>query len=223
MKKGLCLFLVIFISAALSAQYDGARFVNVQELTPTIALDIRYYSSDNFVGARVDGYTKPVALISKHAGEALAKVQAELANEGLGLKVFDAYRPQKAVNHFTRWARDPADTLTKQKYYPGVNKRDVFKLGYVASRSGHSRGSTVDLTIINLKTGEELDMGSGWDFFGEISGHAYGQLSAAQKANRLKLKMVMEKYDFRAYSKEWWHYTLRNEPFPDRYFDFDVE
>jgi len=211
------------IVLSLAAQSGRAYFVDVQAEIPTIALDIRYFTTDNFVGTRVDGYLAPKAFLTKQACAALANVQAELGKEGLSLKIFDAYRPQKGVNHFIRWAKDPADTLTKQKYYPQVNKKDVFKLGYVASRSGHSRGSTVDLTIIELSTGQELDMGSGWDFFGEISGHAYTNLSATQRANRLKLKTVMEKYGFRAYSKEWWHYTLRNEPFPETYFDFEVE
>ena len=200
---------------------DG--FVNVEDVIPTIETDIRYYSSDNFVGAKVDGYKKPIALLSKQAAKALTYVQEELEKEGLGLKIFDAYRPQKGVDHFIRWAKNPSDTLTKRKYYPEVNKRDVFKLGYVASRSGHSRGSTLDLTIIRLDTKEELNMGSGWDFFGGISSHGTERITPEQAANRMKLKAIMEKYGFQAYSKEWWHYTLRNEPYPDNYFDFDVE
>jgi D-alanyl-D-alanine dipeptidase len=181
-------------------------------------------TSQIILWARVsNGYISPLALLIKDAAEALIKVQVELAKDGLGLKIFDAYRPQKGVNHFIRWAKNSADTLTKRKYYPEVNKKDVFKLGYVASRSGHSRGSTLDLTIIRLDTKEELDMGSGWDFFGDISGHGTDKITPQQSSNRQKLKSVMEKHGFNAYSKEWWHYTLRNEPFPDTYFDFDVE
>jgi D-alanyl-D-alanine dipeptidase len=223
MMKGLVYICLIASFGQLSAQVGRADFVNVQELSSSLIVDVRYFTSDNFVGTRIDGYNQPIVLLSKQAALAVSNVHVELNKEGLGLKIYDGYRPQKGVNHFIRWAKDQADTLTKQKYYPQVNKRDVFKLGYVASRSGHSRGSTVDLTIIDLKTGEELDMGSGWDFFGEISGHGYVHLSDTQKFNRLKLKTVMEKYGFRAYSKEWWHYTLRNEPFPETYFDFDVE
>ncbi len=205
------------------SQSGREHFVVVADEIPSIVLDIRYFSTNNFVGARVDGYKKPVALITKQAGEALKKVQVELAKEGLGLKIFDAYRPQKGVNHFVRWAKIPPDTLTKSKYYPETRKADVFDLGYVASKSGHSRGSTLDLTIVYLDTGKEIDMGSGWDFFGEISWHAASNITSLQKANRAKLKDVMSRFGFKSYSKEWWHYTLRDEPFPNTYFDFDVE
>lgn len=216
-------FLLILVSFQIQAQTGREGFVYLDKQIPNIELDIRYFSSDNFVGQKVDGYQEPTALFTIEAAKALMKVQAELNKEGLGLKVFDAYRPQKAVNHFVRWAKVQSDTLTKAKYYPEVRKANVFKLGYVASRSGHSRGSTVDLTIIDLKTKRELDMGSGWDFFGEISWHASKEVTSEQKANREKLRKVMSKYGFKSYSKEWWHYTLRDEPYPDRYFDFDVE
>ena len=222
MQKWTVFFLLCCMSHAY-CQNVGEAFVSLSDQIPSISLEIRYYSSDNFVGTRVDGYLQPKALLTKEAALALQKVQLALEKEGLGLKVFDAYRPQKGVNHFIRWAKLPADTLTKQKYYPTVDKKDVFRLGYVASRSGHSRGSTLDLTLIKLETGEELDMGSIWDFFGEISSHGSGQITAQQLQNRQKLKLKMEKFGFRAYSKEWWHYTLRNEPYPDTYFDFDIK
>ena len=215
-------FLTI-LTLSPTAQSGREYFVDVIKIIPTIEIDVRYHSNDNFVGSRVDGYKKPVILITKEAGEALKKIQTELRTNGLALKIYDAYRPQKAVNHFVRWAQTPADTLTKSKYYPRVNKKDVFKLGFVASRSGHTRGSTVDLTLIYLDTKKEVDMGSGWDFFGEISSHSTAQITAAQTANRQNLKSIMSKYGFKTYSKEWWHYTLRDEPFPKRYFDFDVE
>lgn len=217
------LVILLVISHILPAQSGRGHFVYLDEAIPGIELDVRYFSHDNFVGTRVDGYLKPRVLLSKEAAGALLKVQQELEKEGLGLKVFDGYRPQKAVDHFVRWAKIPSDTLTKRKYYPQVRKADVFKLGYVASRSGHTRGSTADLTIIYLESGRELDMGSGWDFFGEISWHASKLVTEEQKNNRQKLKSVMDRHGFKSYSKEWWHYTLRNEPFPDRYFDFDVE
>ena len=208
----------------VSFTQDGKEyFQDVTEVIPNVQVDVRYSSADNFVGKRVDGYKSSKVFLTKQAAQTLKNVQLELNEKGLGLKIFDGYRPQKAVNHFVRWAKQPSDTLTKRKYYPEVNKKNVFKLGYVASRSGHSRGSTVDLTIIDLSTKKELDMGSGWDFFGEISWHASEEITELQKKNRLLLKNVMQKNGFRPYSKEWWHYTLNNEPFPDRYFDFDIE
>ena len=219
-------FLGVFyflLSNQSHAQSGREHFVNIQEEIPKIVLDIRYFSSDNVIGTRIDGYKKPVALITKQAGEALKKVQEELTKQGLGLKIFDAYRPQKGVNHFVRWAKVPSDTLTKSKYYPETRKADVFKLGYVARKSGHSRGSTLDLTIIDLETDEHMDMGSDWDFFGEISWHSTDQITTQQKANRKKLKALMYKYGFKSYSKEWWHYPMGDEPFPTTYFDFDAE
>lgn len=222
-KYFFCTLILYLQNPQIFAQNGREKFVYLDEEIPNIIVDARYFTQDNFVGMQVDGYKQARVLLTKRAATALKKVQSELNKEGLGLKVFDGYRPQKAVNHFVRWAKVPGDTLTKSKYYPKVDKRNVFKLGYVASRSGHSRGSTVDLTVVDLETGQELDMGSGWDFFGEISWHASDEVSPEQKANRQKLKAIMAKYGFKAYSKEWWHYTLRNEPFPDRYFDFDVE
>ncbi len=216
-------FMLFILNYWVVAQNGKEYFVNVKDAIPKVEVDVRYFTQDNFVGKTVDGYKKPIIYLTKEAAAALGKVQAKLMKEGLGLKIFDGYRPQQAVNHFVRWAKEPSDTLTKSKYYPEVQKANVFKLGYVASRSGHSRGSTVDLTIIDLEIGEELDMGSGWDFFGPISWHAATNISSNQKANRLKLKNIMSKHGFKAYSKEWWHYTLREEPFPKRYFDFNVE
>jgi len=198
------------------------HFDYVNDAVPDVVLDVRYFSDDNFMGVRVDGYRKPVVLISRTAGLALANVQAELQRQGLGLKIFDGYRPQKAVDHFVRWAADPADTLTKTKYYPELPKDRLFDLGYISAKSGHTRGSTLDLTIINLASGEELDMGSGWDFFGDISHHDSPLVDEQATANRALLRDLMIKHGFRAITTEWWHYTLRDEPFPDTYFDFDV-
>ncbi|GAB5526582.1 MAG: D-Ala-D-Ala dipeptidase VanX-Sc [Roseivirga sp.] len=206
-----------------TAQTDHEGFVQIHEVIPNVIYDIRYFSSDNFVGARVDGYLKPTAYISREAAESLKKVQDMLNEEGLGLKVFDAYRPQKAVDHFVRWGAVVSDTLTKQKYYPEINKARVFELGYVAKRSGHTRGSTIDLTIINLETKEELDMGSPWDFFGPVSHHDTNLVGEEHTANRNKLRSLMLQYGFKEYANEWWHYTLKNEPYPDTYFDFNVE
>lgn len=203
---------------------DGRdQFVNVHDVVPAVVLDVRYFSDDNFMGRRVDGYLDDVILISKDAAFALVDVQRALNDMELGLKIFDGYRPQKAVDHFVRWAADPDDTLTKTTYYPQLPKDRLFELGYIAKKSGHTRGSTLDLTIISLATGEELNMGSHWDFFGEISHHDSPLVDAAATANRNLLRSVMVQHGFNPYANEWWHYTLAKEPFPDRYFNFDVK
>lgn len=210
-------------SSQKSPELDDSGFVQIHEVIPNVVYDIRYHSADNFVGAQVDGYINPTAYISKEAASALKKVQEALNKEGLGLKVFDAYRPQKAVDHFVRWGAVVSDTLTKQKYYPEINKARVFELGYVAKKSGHSRGSTIDLTVIYLDSKEEMDMGSAWDFFGPISHHDSPMVNETHTANRNKLRELMKANGFKEYSNEWWHYTLDNEPYPDTYFNFDVK
>jgi D-alanyl-D-alanine dipeptidase len=225
MKKIVALYAFVFLVQGCSQHQEDPKqgFVYIHESIPNVVLDVRYFSTDNFMGTRVDGYRKAVALLSEQAAGALSGVQKDLNRQGLGLKVFDAYRPQKAVNHFMRWAKDPADTLTKSKYYPDLPKDRLFELGYIAEKSGHTRGSTLDLTVVNLETGEELDMGSSWDFFGEISHHDSPLVNEEATANRDLLRTVMVKHGFKPYANEWWHYTLENEPFPERYFDFDVE
>jgi len=220
--KRYIVFFLIGLSHILVAQLPK-EFVYVTDQIPDIQLDLRYCSYNNFVGEPIDAYNAEVCILTKDATIALKKVQEELRTRGLSLKVFDAYRPQSAVNHFSRWARQVEDTLMKQQFYPGVDKRYLFKLGYIASKSGHSRGSTIDLTIVNTKTGEELDMGSPYDFFGEVSWVEDTSITKEQQANRLLLQQIMLKYNFRNYPKEWWHFTLRWEPFPDTYFDFPVE
>lgn len=206
-----------------SPQDARQDFVYLQDAIPNIVLDVRYFSNDNFVGARVDGYRDATILLSKPAADALANVQHELNARGLGLKVFDAYRPQKAVDHFVRWSEDPSDTKTKEKYYPDLPKDRLFDLGYIAHKSGHTRGSTLDLTIVELASGQELDMGSSWDFFGDISHHDSTLVDDEATANRDLLRDVMVRNGFLPYANEWWHYTLAGEPYPDTYFDFDVE
>lgn len=198
-------------------------FIQIHEAIPNVVYDIRYFGTDNFVGAQVDGYKKATAYLSKEAVAALKEVQTALNKEGLGLKIFDAYRPQKAVDHFVRWGKDLDDTLTKAKYYPDFEKARLFELEYIAEKSGHTRGSTVDLTIIDMDNQEELDMGSPWDFFGTISNHDSPQVNPENTANRNKLRNLMKQYGFTEYPQEWWHYTLTDEPYPDTYFDFDVE
>lgn len=224
MKKILFLFL---LSAGLSSFVvlknlpDG--FVYIKDVIPDVVLDIRYAGNNNFIGEPIKGYMEARAIISEPAAEALKKVQQDLKQEGYGLKVFDAYRPQRAVNHFIEWAEDPADTLKKREFYPDVDKNDLFELGYIASRSGHSRGSTIDLTIIDADTKKELDMGGPYDLFGEISHHDSTEVTSEQKQNRELLKNTMMKYGFQPYAQEWWHYTYQPEPYPDTYFDFVVE
>ncbi|WP_299835664.1 M15 family metallopeptidase [uncultured Tenacibaculum sp.] len=215
--------ILFIISLSLSSQELPKGFSYVNDISPTIQQELRYCYNNNFMGVPVDGYIEPVLITSTKTANALKKVQDQLLKKGLSLKIFDAYRPQSAVNHFVRWAKIPSDTLTKQQYYPKLNKRNLFKLGYIATRSGHSRGSSVDLTIVNLKTNEELDMGSPYDFFGNISHVKHSKLTSKQKANRMLLRNVMLTHGFKPYSYEWWHFTLRNEPFPKKYFDFPIK
>ena len=220
----LALSLLITVSFTVAQEPKlPENFVYVKDIIPDIALEIRYCGSNNFIGRPVDSYRNSLAILTKPAAKALAQVQEELKKQGYRLKIFDAYRPQSAVNQFVKWAKDEADTLNKANFYPEIDKRNLFTLGYIASRSGHSRGSTVDLTIIDAETGEELDMGSPYDFFGSISSHNSDEISKEQKENRRMLKHIMIKNGFRPYPEEWWHYTLRKEPYPDTYFDFPVE
>ncbi|PKH50761.1 peptidase M15 [Tenacibaculum sp. Bg11-29] len=215
--------LLLFSSYILQAQKLPKGFSYVKDIAPTIKQELRYCSNNNFIGTSINGYEENVLIITTQAATALKKVQAELLEKELSLKIFDAYRPQKAVNHFVKWARVINDTLMKQQYYPRVNKRHLFKKGYISSRSGHSRGSTADLTIIDLKTNKELDMGSPFDFFGISSHMSYAELTKEQKENRQLLQSVMRKNGFRPYTNEWWHFTLRYEPFPKTYFKFPVK
>lgn len=198
-------------------------FVYLDEVIPNAVYDLRYYTGDNFIGERIDGYNGPFAILTLRAARALKKANDDLESQGYRLKIIDAYRPQKAVNHFARWSKDPLDTEMKERFYPDVEKKNLFKQGYLSSKSGHSRGSTVDLTLVYKKTGEEVDMGSRVDFLGPISAHGAKGLTKAQRAARYILKTAMVKQGFKPYSKEWWHYTLKNEPYPSTYFDFDVE
>ena len=198
-------------------------FVYAKDIIKDLDVELRYYTVNNFVGDTIDGYKANRLIITKGAAEKLKLVQEELQQQNLCIKIYDGYRPQRAVNHFIRWARELNDTVNKQQFYPDVNKRNLFKAGYIASRSGHSRGSTLDLTITNGETGEPLNMGSPYDFFGEQSWVDYNDITEEQKKNRELLQTVMLKHNFRNYPKEWWHFTLRWEPFPETYFDFEVE
>lgn len=198
-------------------------FVSVSEHIPDVLLDVRYHSTYNFVGARIDGYDDPVVLLTRQTADALKMVSDDLLSRGLRLVIFDGYRPQRAVDHFARWAEDLADDRMKPIFYPDVDKRDLFRSGFIARRSGHSRGSTVDLTLLDAATGTLLDMGSPFDFFGEVSHPAHtASITPEQHRNRMLLREAMLHRGFRALSTEWWHFTLENEPFPDTYFDFPV-
>ncbi|HEX3010457.1 MAG TPA: M15 family metallopeptidase [Syntrophomonadaceae bacterium] len=200
-----------------------AGFVYVSQVAPGIQSDIRYYSDNNFVGTRIDGYKAPVAILTNKAAEALQAVNEDLGKQGYSLKIYDAYRPQKAVNHFIRWAQDVNDVKMKSQYYPHADKKDLFKLGYIAKKSGHSRGSTIDLTLIDKETHQEVDMGSSFDLLDPISAFGTTLITSDQAANRRILKSAMQRHAFKPYSREWWHYTLINEPYPKQYFDFNVE
>lgn len=198
-------------------------FVNVQEIDSTIKVELRYLTSNNFVGGKVDGYQANKAYLTKRAAKALRMAHRRAWKMGMGILIFDSYRPQQAVDHFVRWSKDLKDTLTKSEFYPEINKSRLFEEGFIASRSGHTRGSTVDLTLYYLETGEEVDMGSAFDLFSDISSHNSPSITAEQLANRNLLRLLMRNAGFRAYSKEWWHYTLNNEPFPDQYFNFEIK
>ena len=197
-------------------------FVLVGEAIPDAILEIRYYTTYNFIGSRIDGYEEPVALLTAQAACALRQVSDDLRRRGLRLLVYDAYRPQRAVDHFVRWAEDPCAQEMKAIFYPEVNKAELFCRGFIARRSGHSRGSTVDLTLVDEATGQPLDMGGPFDFFGELSHPDYAGVTPQQHANRMLLRAAMLARGFKPLSTEWWHFTLRDEPFPDTFFDFPV-
>lgn len=249
--KNIFIFIFIIITTSISPAQEKSLtdltdgFVDIKEIAPTIIVDMRYYTEHNFVGTQVDGYNSPRCILTREAAEALSKVQAELLTFGMSLKVYDAYRPQKAVDHFVRWAKDMTDTLTKREFYPEVSKKNLFRDGYIAYKSSHSRGSACDVSIVLLpdkgqadydrnnqvkctepvgkRYGDNsIDMGTGFDCFCELSHTANPDITTQQKIHRLLLKSLMEKYGFENYEKEWWHFTLKNEPYPDTYFDFDI-
>lgn len=203
--------------------YEEAGFVLVTDVIPDVILEMRYYSTFNFVGERINGYQAPVAYLTREAAQALTNVSEDLKQQGYRIKIYDAYRPQTAVNHFKAWAADTADTRMQAYFYPELDKSVLFVQGYIASKSGHSRGSTVDLTIVDMETGREVDMGGGFDYFGQLSHPGYTQgLTQEQIDNRNILRNAMLANGFKGISTEWWHYTLDQEPYPGTYFDFPV-
>lgn len=199
---------------------DG--FVYVRDIIPDVLEDIRYAGNHNFMGRPADGYRAARAVLTLPAALALKKAAVHFASENLRLLIYDVYRPQRAVDDFVRWAQDENDIIGKAEFYPTLDKRELFPRGYIARRSGHSRGSTVDLTLTD-EAGVPLDMGGGFDWFSPISAHRYAHLTAVQKENRRLLKDGMEAVEFEAYSEEWWHYRLKNEPYSETYFDFEIE
>jgi len=221
--KSFIIFFTVLISSQISSQTLPKGFSYVSEIDATIKKELRYATSNNFIGKPIDGYLKDSLIISTPAAKALKEIQTKLMLSGLSLKIFDAYRPQQAVDHFVRWAKVMNDTLMKQLYYPDVQKSELFTLGFIASKSGHTRGSTVDLSIVDVKTNKELDMGSSYDFFGEKSHPFYKKITEAQMKNRMLLRTIMIKNGFIPYDNEWWHFTLKDEPYPTTYFNFLIE
>ncbi|MBQ9439407.1 MAG: M15 family metallopeptidase [Paludibacteraceae bacterium] len=253
MKK---ILLTLFAVAALlpscqkpqcqRAEEDSSNFVNITDVVPDVILEIRYYGTYNFVGKRIDGYLQPVALLTKEAADSLKAVSDDVKAQGFRLKIYDAYRPQCAVNHFVRWAQDPQDTCMKRYFYPMLDKPVLFEQEYIYEKSGHTRGSTVDLTLFYMQTEKELDMGGTFDWFGHESHPDYcgnphnGEytgidknlnteevqqkgLTEQQFNNRMILRNAMLRHGFKALDSEWWHFTLENEPYPDTYFEFPVK
>jgi D-alanyl-D-alanine dipeptidase len=233
----------MILNANAVTPHEG--FVYLRDIEPTIIENLRYYSDENFTGRVLPGYKSGKVMLTKQTALALQKVQQELLKEGYSLVIYDAYRPQKTVNYFEKWAIDLNDQLKKREYYPRIDKKDAFKIGYIASRSAHTRGSTVDLSIIALgkkllnplKQEERelldgsrvtylddgtIDMGTSFDLFDIASSHKNDIVPSKHLANREYLRQKMLKYGFDDYSKEWWHYKLKDEPFPNDYFDFDV-
>ena len=204
------------------AAMDPSGFVLLADYVPAIVQEIRYYSTFNFIGDRIDGYEEPCAILTKEAARALKAVSNEMIVQGYRLKIFDAYRPACAVRHFVLWGLEDLDLRMKPFFYPELEKQELFARGYIASQSSHSRGSTVDLTLLDMSTGKEVDMGSPFDLFSEISHPDSKIVTGEQYNNRMILQKVMVRNGFAPIDCEWWHFTLENEPYPDTYFEFPV-
>jgi D-alanyl-D-alanine dipeptidase len=213
---------------------DNSQFVNITDVIPDVILEIRYFGTYNFVGTRIDGYEAPTALLTRQAADSLKAVSDDLKRMGFRLKIYDAYRPQKAVDHFVRWAKDVNDTVMKRYFYPDLDKSMLFPQEYIIERSGHTRGSTLDLTLFDMDKEKEADMGGTFDWFGKESHPDFcgnpdtfeyqpsDSLTAEQFNNRMILRRAMMRHGFKPLHTEWWHFTLENEPFPDTYFTFPV-
>lgn len=221
MKTVKMLFSIILMACHATAMALPADFVYLSDIDSTIQQDIRYYSAHNFVGKRINSYEAPRCILTRQAAEALADVQATLRAKGFSLLVYDCYRPQRAVDEFVAWSKIPLDQKNKAEFYPHVDKPDLFTQGYVAAKSGHSRGSTVDLTIV--RDGKPIDMGTPYDFLDPLSHPLSSHVTGKAKENRLSLRTIMLANGFMPLSTEWWHFTLADEPFPETYFDFPVK
>ncbi|MEQ9310120.1 MAG: M15 family metallopeptidase [Balneolaceae bacterium] len=235
--------IIIFIAISISVKAQSIfPFVEINKVSESIIKEIRYATKYNFVGEKIDGYTEPKCYLTSSAAEALSRVQAKLANKSMALKIFDCYRPQRAVNNFVSWAKSVETNATKDIYFPRVPSDELFEKGYIAERSGHSRGSTVDLTIVKLPyeppvnyiynclepegyiyRGSELNMGTAYDCFDEKSNTHNQELEKEIIENRMMLLKIMEEEGFANYSKEWWHFTFKPETYPDTYFDLPIE
>ena len=218
---GLVLFSFIQSTQASQISYDKSDFAPIYSVIDDASFDIRYYSSNNFTGNKINGYKAPIAYMTKQSLQALSIAANDLRKQGYRLLIWDSYRPQKAVNNFVEWINNPKDEGDKS-FYPRLKKSNLIEGNYIAEKSGHTRGSTVDLTLIK-KDGSFVDMGGTFDLFSEISHPDYKKLTKEQKRNRKILHDAMIKAGFKGIDSEWWHYTLENEPYPDTYFDFDVE
>lgn len=211
------------IASSVRSQNDmHHNFVDIKTIVPNVVVEPRYAGSDNFMATPVDGYNAQKVIVSKPVALALQKAQAELSKQGLALKIYDGYRPQQAVDHFVRWINDADDQKNKAKFYPNIAKSELVPQGYIAEKSGHSRGGSVDVTLVNSEA-VELDMGSSWDLFDTISHADATNLPAKALTNRKLLRDVMIRNGFKPYSEEWWHFTLDPEPYPDTYFNFTIK
>ncbi len=204
------------------ANMNSGGFVLLADYVPQIVQEIRYYSTYNFIGERIDGYEEPCALLTLEAARALRSAANELMVQGYRLKVFDAYRPACAVKHFVLWGIEDQDVRMKPYFYPALEKQELFARGYIAKQSSHSRGSAIDLTLLDMRSGKEVDMGGPFDFFGEESHPDYRGITEEQYENRMILRHVMLRNGFQPIDCEWWHFALEDEPYPDTYFEFPV-
>ena len=210
------------MQAITDIKMDPSGFVLLSDYIPHIIQEIRYFTTYNFIGDRIDGYEEPCALLTQEAARALRDVSNDFFVRGYRIKIFDAYRPACAVRHFVLWGLEDQDIRMKPYFYPELEKQELFNKGYIAKQSSHSRGSTVDLTLLDMKTGKELDMGGPFDLFSEISHPDYKGITEEQFENRMMLQQVMVRNGFKTLSCEWWHFTLEDEPYPDTYFEFPV-
>lgn len=231
MKKYLSIIFSLLVIADCKSIGPESGFVPVTDVIPDAMLDIRYHCTYNFIGDRIPGYNHPAAILTRQAADSLKAASDEFLAKGYRIKIFDCYRPQKAVDYFMKWAQDTSDTRMKQYFYPEIDKKILVPQRYVAEKSSHTRGSTVDLTLFDMAKGEDIDMGCTFDYFGMAShpdvlpGQEIGTvtpITEEQYRNRMLLKDVMTAHGFEPYDCEWWHFTLANEPYPDTYFDFDL-